>query len=179
MKKFIALLRGINVSGQKQIKMSELKTLFEKTGFQDVETYVQSGNIIFSSKDTPVEKLSSKISTAIKKEFGFDVQVIIVTPKEIEEVLKKNPFIKKKKDIDKLYVIFLSSVPSKENLEKIKAIDYSPEEFAAEGRYIYLFVPNSYGKARLNNNFFEKKLNLFATTRNWNSVQRLFDLSGI
>lgn len=83
MKKFIALLRGINVSGQKQIKMSELKSLFEDTGFQNVETYIQSGNVIFSAKEKSPEKLEQKISSAIKTKFGFDVQVIALTPDEI------------------------------------------------------------------------------------------------
>ena len=73
MTKFIALLRGINVSGQKQIKMSDLKTLFETTGFQDVETYIQSGNVIFSTKEKSSEKLEKKISSAIKFKFSFDV----------------------------------------------------------------------------------------------------------
>ena len=112
MKKFIALLRGINVSGQKIIKMSELKLLFEEMGFQDVQTYIQSGNVIFSSKEKSGEKLEAKISSGIKNKFGFDVKVIVVNPEEIEYVLKNNPFIKKKKDAEKLCVTFLSKTPS-------------------------------------------------------------------
>ena len=84
MKKFIALLRGINVSGQKQIKMSDLRTLFEEVGLQSVETYIQSGNVIFSSKEKSKSKLGDKISSAIKSKYGFDVQVIVITPYEIE-----------------------------------------------------------------------------------------------
>ncbi|MBK9097059.1 MAG: DUF1697 domain-containing protein [bacterium] len=177
MKKFIALLRGINVSGQKQIKMSELKSLFEKTGFQDVETYIQSGNVIFSTKETSTEKLSLKISSAIKKQFGFDVQVIVVTPEEIEQALKKNPFIKKKKDTDKLYVIFLSEIPSKVSVNNLNRNDYLPEEFVIDGSCVYLFVPNGYGKAKLNNNFFENKLKVFGTTRNLKTLYALIELT--
>ena len=127
MKKFIALLRGINVSGQKKIKMSELKSLLEKAGFQDVITYIQSGNVIFSSNEKSGEKLVKKISSEIKRRFGFDVQVIILTLKEIEYTLKNNPFIKRKKESERLYVTFLSNIPSKENLQKLNSIDYSPE----------------------------------------------------
>lgn len=177
MKKFIALLRGINVSGQKQIKMSELKTLFEKSGFQNVETYIQSGNVIFSSKETSTEKLSLKISSAIKKQFGFDVQVIVVTPQEIEDALKKNPFIKKKKDTDKLYIIFLSETPSKASINELNTTNYLPEEFVIDGRCVYLFVPNGYGKAKLNNNFFENKLKVFGTTRNLKTLNALLELT--
>jgi uncharacterized protein (DUF1697 family) len=177
MKKFIALLRGMNVGGQKQIKMSTLKLLFEELRFHNVETYIQSGNVIFSSKEKLPEKLEQKISSAIKRKFGFDVRVMVLTPEEIEYVLNNNPFIKRKKESEKLYVTFLAKSPSDENINKLNAIDYSPEEYIIDGRYIYLFVPNGYGKAKLNNNFFESKLNASATTRNWKTVNKMFELS--
>jgi uncharacterized protein (DUF1697 family) len=177
MKKFIALLRGINVSGQKKIKMSDLKTLFEEDGFQNVETYIQSGNVIFSAKEKSPAKLEEKIVSAIKKKFGFDVKVIVITPGEIENTLKSNPFIKKKNDFDKLYVIFLSEKPLAENMKKLNTVDYSPEEYLIDGKYVYLFVPNGYGKAKLNNNFFENKLKVSGSTRNWKTVNQLYELS--
>jgi len=179
MKKFIALLRGINVSGQKKIKMSDLKSLFEEIGFQNVETYIQSGNVIFSSKENSGEKLKSKISSGIKRKFGFDVQVIILTPKEIEYTFKHNPFIKKKKEIERLYVTFLSNAPSKENIQKLNSIDYSPEEYIIDEKLIYLFLPNGAGNAKLSNNLFENKLKLNATTRNWKTVKILSELISI
>jgi len=177
MTKFIALLRGINVNGQKKIKMPDLKLLFEEMGFQDVETYIQSGNVIFSSKEKSSEKLELKISSAIKRKFGFEVQVMVLTPEEIEYVLKNNPFIKKKKDSEKLYVTFLAKSPSDENINKLYATDYSPEEYINDGSYIYLFVPNGYGKAKLNNNLFENKLKVFGTTRNLKTIKALFELT--
>ena len=177
MTKFIALLRGINVSGQKQIKMPDLKSLFEESGFQNIETYIQSGNVIFTSKEKLPEKLEQKISLAIKRKFGFDVQIIVLTPEEIEYVLNNNPFIKKKKESEKLYVTFLAKSPSDENINKLNAIDYSPEEYIIDGSYIYLFVPNGYGKAKLNNNLFENKLKVFGTTRNLKTIKALFELT--
>lgn len=176
MKKFIALLRGINVSGQKKIKMSGLKLLFEEIGFQNVETYIQSGNVIFSSKDLSTNKLETNISSGIKRKFGFDVRVVILTPKEIEYTLKNNPFINKKKEIERLYVSFLSDSPSKENIQKLNSTDYSPEEYKIDGKQIYLFFPDGYGKAKLNNNLFEHKLKLNATTRNWKTIKTLSEL---
>jgi uncharacterized protein (DUF1697 family) len=176
MKKFVALLRGTNVSGQKKIKMSELQLLFEQMGFQYVETYIQSGNVVFSSKDKLGKKLESKISTSINNKFGFDVQVIVVNPEEIEYILKTNPFLKKKKDAEKLYITFLSKIPSDENIEKLYLADYLPEEYVIDGKYIYLFVPNGYGRAKINNNFFENKLRVLGTTRNWKTVAALSDL---
>lgn len=177
MKKFIALLRGINVSGQKKIKMSELKLLFEEIGFRNVETYIQSGNVIFSSKENSGKILEAKISSGIKRKFGFDVQVIVINSNEIKYILKTNPFIKKKKDAEKLYVTFLSKIPSDENIEKLYLIDYLPEEYVIDGRYIYLFVPNGYGRAKLNNNFFEDKLKVFGSTRNWKTVMALSEFA--
>jgi len=177
MKKFIALLRGINVSGQKKIKMSELKSLFEEMGFQDVETYIQSGNVVFSSKKKSCEKLEAKISSGIKSRFNFDVHIIVINPGDIEYILKNNPFLKKKKDIEKLYVTFLSKIPSDEYIVKLYLIDYLPEEYVIDGRYSYIFVPNGYGRAKLNNNFFENKLKVFGTTRNWKTVIALSELA--
>lgn len=178
MSKFIALLRGINVSGQKKIKMSDLKTLFEETGFQSVETYIQSGNVIFSAKEKSKSKLEDKISSAIKSKFGFDVRIIVVTPDEIEYVIKNNPFIKKKKETEKLYVTFLSEKPLTVNTDKLSSIDYSPEEYIIiDGTYIYLFVPNGYGKAKLSNNLFENKLKVLGTTRNLKTIKTLLEIT--
>jgi len=176
MKKFIALLRGINVSGQKKIKMSDLKLLFDDLGFQNVETYIQSGNVIFSSIEKSVKKLELKISSGIKRKYGFDVRVLVIKPDEIEYVIKNNPFIKKKKATEKLYATFLADIPSAENIKKLKTRDYSPEEYIIDGKYIYLFFPVGAGKAKLNNNLFENKLKLAATSRNWKTIKALSEL---
>jgi len=176
MKRFIALLRGINVSGQKKIKMSELKTLFENLGFQSVETYIQSGNVIFSAKAKSVTSLPSIIMYGIKNKFQFDVQVIILTPQEIDLALRNNPFIKKKKEIERLYTMFLSTKPSIEYVKKLNETDFSPEEYFINGKYIYLFFPNGAGKAKLNNNYIENKLKVTGTTRNWKTLTALSEL---
>lgn len=176
MNKFIALLRGINVSGQKQIKMADLQSLFESINFSEVKTYIQSGNVIFSAKEKDSTKLEKKISFAIKKRFGFEINVIIISSTELKNLINKNPFINKKIDIEKLYVVFLSNSPDKENIKNLNASDFSPEEYFLDDKSIYLFVPNGYGRAKLNNNYFESKLKVPATTRNWRTVRTLFEL---
>jgi len=176
MKRFIALLRGINVSGQKKIKMSGLKTLFEDTGFQQVETYIQSGNVIFSSKEQSKNQLAKKISSGIKNKFHFDVELIILSPRDLATVLENNPFIKKKKDKERLYVTFLSDNPTAERVNKLKEIDFSPEEYHIDEKFIYLFLPNGAGMAKLNNNYFENKLKVIGTTRNLRTVTTLSEL---
>lgn len=177
MKKYIALLRGINVSGQKKIKMTELKSLFQKMNFQNIETYIQSGNIIFSSKENSVKTLERKISAGIKNKFGFEVHTFIITSKEIKDVLINNPFIKKKKDTERLYVTFLSAQPLQEKIQNLNSSNFSPEEYQIVGKIIYLHLPNGAGKAKLNNNFFENKLKVNATTRNWKTINTLSELT--
>jgi uncharacterized protein (DUF1697 family) len=176
--KYIALLRGINVSGQKQIKMSDLKLLFEELEFQDVETYIQSGNVIFSFRTATPKSLEEKIERKITEQFGFQVRVIVKTPDELEFVHNNNPFIKKqKKDVAQIYFTFLSETPSIGKIKELKEVNCSPEEYIIDGKTIYLFLPNGYGKAKMNNNFFEKRLNVFATTRNWKTVNALFEMA--
>ena len=177
MKKYIALLRGINVSGQKKIKMTELKSLLEKLDFQNVETYIQSGNIIFSSKENSVKTLKRKISAGIKNKFGFEVHTFVITSKEIKDVLINNPFVKKNRDIERLYATFLSEQPLKEKIQNLNSSDFSPEEYQIVGNIIYLHLPNGAGKAKLNNNFFENKLKVNATTRNWKTINTLSELT--
>jgi uncharacterized protein (DUF1697 family) len=177
MNRFIALLRGINVSSQKQIKMPDLKKLFEDAGFTNVQTYIQSGNVIFDSLNSDIDSLKTKIEKKIKEKYKFEVEVFIRTNLEIKNILNRNTFIKMKKDTVRLYVTFLSEKPASSNISKLNETNYSPEEFIIDGNVIYLYFPNGYGKAKLNNNFFENKLKFPATTRNWKTINALFNLS--
>ena len=179
MQTFISILRGINVSGQKKILMYELKSLYESLKFKDVITYIQSGNVIFkSSAQLSDLAMAAKIEKAIYKKYGFEVPVIIRSQDEIQKIISTNSFLKEK-DIDekKLHVIFLSDIPAKENIESIKSENYLPDQFIISGKEIYLHIPASYGETKLSNNFFEKKLKVTATTRNWNTVNKLLELA--
>ena len=179
MEKYIALLRGINVSGQKKIKMSDLKILFEDLSFTNVQTYIQSGNVLFTSKLNDKKAIRSKIEKKTSDNFGYKVNVILKTPNELKLAIKSNPFLKyKKKSSERIYYTFLSEKPSPANIKILNEIDHTPEQFILNGDVIYLFLPNGAGKSKLNNNFFEKRLGVFATTRNRNSVVALLELSG-
>jgi len=178
MKTYIAILRGINVSGQKIIKMADLKVHLEELNFQNIQTYIQSGNVIFQCKSENSKSLEEKIEKKILEKYGFHVPTLVKTPAEIEYVIYNNPFLKdKNKDINRLYVTFLSRIPEQNNVEKLKTFDYNPEEYILDGKNIFGFAPNGYGNAKLNNNFFEKKLKVNATTRNWKTVDKLFELA--
>lgn len=175
---YISILRGINVSGKNLIKMDALRTLMMELKFQNVQTYIQSGNIIFENKSTPTETLSKKISTAIEKQFGFSVPVLTLTVDELKQTISKNPFITdKKKDISCMHVTFLNELPSIELFNKIETEKYLPDEIRQINKSIYLYCPNGYGKTKLHNTFLENKLKVSATTRNWKTCNELINLS--
>jgi uncharacterized protein (DUF1697 family) len=176
MKTFISMLRGINVGGQKKISMEELKKLYGAMGFVNVRTYIQSGNVIFESPGDKTLALAKNIQYKIKQSFGFDVHVVIRTLDEFRELIAKNPFVKK--DPSKLHVTFLTDAPQRPPIDEINYLKDKAEDFCISGREIYLFCPNGYGTSALSNNFFEKKLKMAATTRNWNTVNTLFSLAG-
>ena len=175
---YIALLRGINVSGQKQIKMAELKKMFEDLNFTNVETYIQSGNLVFQSDQKEKTSLIQHIKEKILETFRFEVEIIVLTKEEIYNILNNNPFLKDTtKGTDKFYVTFLAEKPADDRIESLKSVDYTPEEYILDNTTIYFYAANGYGRAKMNNNFFESKLKVFATTRNWKTVNKLVELS--
>ncbi len=175
---YISILRGINVSGQKLIKMDVLKKMYEKLTFENIRIYVKSGNVIFSSNEKEPKKLEKIISTKIKTELGFDVPVIVLTVKALENIIQKNPFAKDAlKDVSFLHVTFLADRPEHFNKEIIIEKCLSNEEIEFSPNAIYLYCPNGYGKTKLNNSYLEAKLNVTATTRNWKTTNELFKLA--
>lgn len=178
MKTYIALLRGINVSGQKKIKMADLKSHLEELYFKNIQTYIQSGNVVFEFEDKPPEELEKAILEKIKEKYAFEVPVLLKTPADLAHILTHNPFLNgRNEDITKLFVTFLFEKPASEKVEKLKEVNYSPEEYVVEEKDIYFFSPNGYGRAKMNNSFFEKKLKVFATTRNWKTVNKLKEMA--
>lgn len=178
MKKFIALLRGINVSGHRLIRMEDLRELFSEMGFKDVSTYIQSGNVIFRSGNSEAADMERLITQAIQKKYGFEAPVRIVDFEDLQIVFANNPFINNhSRDIPFLHVSFLSGIPDLEDLKKLDAKAFLPDEFFVNGNYIYLYCPNGYGRTKLTNSFFEKKLKLEATTRNWKTIIELMRIS--
>ena len=170
----VCLLRGINVSGQKMIKMERLRVSFEALGFQQVRTYVQSGNVGFQASAKFMKDLPKTIHGTIQRDFGFDVPVTVLTAKDVMAALKENPFLKEKGiDIAKLHVTFLADVPDKEALKKLAALPAQPDRFHSVGKRIYLHCPDSYGNTKLSNQAIERLLGVSATTRNWKTLNEL------
>ncbi len=176
--RYICMLRGINVSGTKKIKMDALKEMFTESGFRNVQTYIQSGNVIFDFENTNIEALQKKISDAILEKFGFDVPAILLKTNELKNSIENNPFEKDEtKDSVHCYVTFLSDIPEKEKIDKIDAAKYVPDEFVIKDKVVYLFCPKNYGQSKLSNTFFENKLKVSATTRNLRTIRELINLA--
>jgi len=177
MNKYISLLRGINVSGHNLIKMADLKALYESLGFSNVQTYIQSGNAIFESDNKDKLYLEDGIKAEIKKLFGYDITVIIRTIKEFKEILENNPFADKDFDIKKLCVVFLKFPPEKSLVKELLNQFTGDEKFFFRKEEIYTYYPNGYGQTKADNNFFERKLKVKSTVRNWNSVNKIYELA--
>lgn len=175
---YISILRGINVSGQKVIKMDALKRLYENLGFENVRTYIQSGNVLFSSAAKDPIELESIIFAEIKTEFGFEVPVLVLRIEALEKIVKENPLtIENDKDISFLHVTFLASNPADYDLASILQKQQPSEEIAITANAVYLYCPNGYGKTKLHNSFLENKLKTQATTRNWKTINELLKLA--
>ena len=179
MKTYISILRGINVSGKNIIKMDALRNLYDKLGFQNITTYVQSGNVIFTTeKSISEKKLAQLINQEIKKEFDFDVPVIVLSVDQLKQIINENLFAKdNNKDEASLYVTFLSTIPEKPELQRVDDKKLNAEQVLIKDNAIYLYCPNGYGKTKLNNNFWESKLKVLATTRNWKTTNELLNIA--
>jgi uncharacterized protein (DUF1697 family) len=175
MQTYIALLRGINVSGHKKILMADLKLLFESLGFEKVSTYIQSGNVVFGSD---IESgLEAKITNAIQIKYGFIVPVLVKKASELSEIISKFPFSDEKRE--KSYFILLDENPAGENKSLTSGFSHSKEEFHIEGNCVYIYYSEGAGKAKMGTNFFEKKLKVTATARNYRTMTRLLALAGL
>ena len=175
---YISILRGINVSGHRIIKMDALKKLCADLKFKNVQTFIQSGNIIFNFKKNHTGKISELLKTAIEKIFGFDVPVVTCTISELENIIQSNPFINDTtKDQSFLHVSFLSGIPAPGKMDALKQLNFQPDDFIEIENVIYLYCPGGYGNTKLTNNFFENKLKLTATTRNWKTINELLKMA--
>lgn len=176
--KYLSLLRGINVGGQKSVNMHELRSLYVQLGLDNVVTYIQSGNVVFDSSSKNKTEISKKIENAIYGKFKFHVPVEIRSKAELAAIIKNCPyaFADTEDYGTRILVSFLSDKPSKANVNNLLEYVIAPEQLVVHKTEAYLFCPNGYGKSKLSNRFLEQKLNVGATTRNWKSVNTLFEL---
>lgn len=173
MKTHLALLRGINVSGHNMMKMEALKAMLENIGFQNIRTYLQSGNVFVDSEEE-ASKVGFMIKQEIFKVFGHEVPVIVITKEDLELCFKNSPYLKEKDlDTKKLYVAFVSTILKSENINDLKISQFKPDEASIDGNRIFIKYAVGAGKTRLEGKYIEKKLNVIVTMRNWNTVTNL------
>ncbi len=175
---FVSLLRGVNLGAHNRIKMDVLRGLYESLGFSDVKTYVQSGNVLFRTKDKDETKLRSRIEAAIEKKFGFRPDVVLRTTVEMRETVAKNPFSKRRGiEPEKLLVTFLTEEPSAEAKKKLAEIKTDPELIYLIGRDLYIYFPQGLARPKLPWMTVVKTLKTTGTGRNWNSVEKLLEMA--
>jgi len=175
----ISFLRGVNMTGHNSIKMTDLSELFLKIGLKDAETYIQSGNVVFSEiGEILPSDLTSSIEQAILNRFNYAIPVMIRSRKELADLFTSNPFLEEPGfDPSKMAVIFLHDEPSDNQLRKVEDVDYPPDKFEIIGREIYTYCPNGFGKTKIYTNFFEKKMGVSGTARNWKTITTLLAIA--
>jgi uncharacterized protein (DUF1697 family) len=172
---YISMLRGINVGGHKLIKMDRLRESFEALGFEQVKTYIQSGNVVFKAGKVSTSGLSGKIQERILSDFGFSVSVISRTSDEMGKVIAGNPFLKERGiDLEKLHVTFLSAAPAPAALKKLAGLTVAPDRFRCFGTEIYFHLPNGVSGSVLMKSPVDRVLAVVPTTRNWKTVNQLY-----
>jgi len=166
----IALLRGVNVGGARKLPMAQLRALFETLGYDDVVTYIQSGNVVFSA---PRAVSPSLLEAAISKEFGLDTTVVVRTVARLRTILADNPF--GRADPKTLHFGFMVEKPAATRVKLLDAERFLPDEFAIKGTELYVHLPNGLGRSKLLP-YLDRQLKTPTTVRNWNTVNKLLEL---
>jgi uncharacterized protein (DUF1697 family) len=175
MKTYIALLKGINVGGHKKVPMAELRDILTKVGFKDVKTYIQSGNIILKTSEKSNLIIETIIKNSILDNFKFEVSVLVLTRQNLEHIFNSSPFSEDKNK--ESYFMMLHDIPNDDLAKEASKKVYENEEYKIIHNCIYYYNEKGFGKAKFNVNFFERKLNTFATARNYNTMVKLLSLS--
>jgi len=174
----ISMLRGVNVGGHNRIKMEALRAVYESLGLLEVQTYVQSGNVVFKTKERTLAALAKSIEDTIQRDHGFRPGVVLRTPSELRDAIAKNPFADRQNiDPSKLLVTFLSTAPEAEARGNALAIKTFPEELRIDGREVYIYFPNGMARPKMSWPRIEKALKTWGTGRNWNTVTKLLEIA--
>jgi uncharacterized protein (DUF1697 family) len=175
---FISLLRGVNVGGHNKIKMDTLRSLYESLGFSNPQTYIQSGNIVFVTKERNTGLLTKKIQDAIEKTFDFRPAIILRSANELRSAIAASPFAKRKEiEPSKLLVTFLAAVPAPEALVAALKIKTDPEELRIVGSEAFIYFPNGMARPKMSWPAIERALKTTGTGRNWNTVIKLLEIA--
>lgn len=173
---FLALFRGINVGGKNKLPMRDLTDVFVEAGCRDVQTYIQSGNVLFAADPDTLSSLSAALTARIAERFGLRVPVVLRTAAEIRDIVRHNPYLEQGAPEEKLHVVFLADQPDEQRIARLDPDRSPPDTFVVRGREIYLRLPNGAGRTKLTNDFFDRTLATISTARNWRTVCQLLAL---
>lgn len=173
----ISLLRGINVGGNKKIKMADLRDLYGSLGFQNTKTLLQSGNAVFETDLSDMAEIRRKIEKGIEDSYGFDVTLILRTPQEFEAVVNNHPFSDEQlTDPGKMAFVFLSDAPSDERVADLRDNNPGDELIWHKNRELYIFYTDGMGRSKLDSSRIERTLQVKSTTRNWNTTHKILNM---
>ncbi|MFF7278501.1 DUF1697 domain-containing protein [Streptomyces griseorubiginosus] len=177
---YAALLRGINVGGSRKVPMADLRTLLEDLGFSGVRSYLQSGQAVFTADHGDEESLAAELAGAIEKRFGFPVDVLVRDHAYLTAVVENCPFPAAELEAKQLHVTYFSAPVDEDRFAEIDRAAYLPEEFRLGDRALYLYVPDGLGRSKLAEHLSKPRLNkgVIATSRNWNTVVKLVEMTG-
>jgi uncharacterized protein (DUF1697 family) len=170
----LAMLRGINVGGHAKVAMADLRTAFVDMGHGDVRTYIQSGNVLFTTSSSPTT-LPTRIERELQTRFGFEIKVVVRTSAQLDAVIGHNPLLSEGREPAKLHVTFLASKPTAGRVAGLDSGRFLPDEFVVTGREVFVHCPGGYGRTKLNNTYLERALGVTGTTRSWKTVLTLRD----
>ncbi len=176
MKTYIALLRGVNVGGKNLLPMKDLAAILEELGSTNVQTYIQSGNVVFRNKATGAARLSQTIAAEIERAHGFLPHVLLLSPAELQRAIAANPFPEADSEPKSLHLFFTDAAPAKPDLKTLQALKSKSERFRLVGRVFYLHAPEGIGRSKLAARV-EKALGAAATARNWRTVRKIAEMA--
>jgi uncharacterized protein (DUF1697 family) len=174
----VAMLRGVNLGSHQKIDMKALRTLCTSLGLRDVQTYIQSGNLVFREEGEDLATLARRLEKAIESGFGFRPAVIVRTASELRKVIAKNPFAGRAGvEPNRLLVVFMDSAPAKQARDQLLGLPCEPEELRINGREVYIYYPQGMAHPKISLVRIEKTLQCASTGRNWNTVNKLMAMA--
>ncbi|HSZ37176.1 MAG TPA: DUF1697 domain-containing protein [Acidimicrobiales bacterium] len=177
MPRYVALLRSVNIGGYGRMAMSDLRETFGSLGYDDVVTYIQSGNVLFSTSTRSEDAIVEAIEQRIAHDFGDAPAVLLRTVADLRRIGAKSPFAKKGADPARHHVTFLDEAPAKATVRDLQLPPSGKDELVVDGREVYVHTPNGYAETKYTGTFIERRLGVVSTTRNWNTVTKLCELA--
>lgn len=171
-------MRGINVGGKNRLPMQDLVRMFEEAGYDDVRTYIQSGNVVFTAKGSAADRARTEIPARIRKELGYTVPLVLRSAAELRHAVERHPFRERARDVKHLHVGFLAEEPGAERVASLDPGRSDVDGFEVIGREVYLHVPGGMGRTKLTTDYFDRRLDTVMTVRNWRTVNTLVEMAG-